>query len=106
VLERARNVIKVVVENGNSWPDLGVWRMLLPAWLVDASPAEQATEEAERWLIWWRSLRPPEQRAAADAAGSSLADWLYWLHPNQRQWFWWHARVVTEVVARIKIATV
>lgn len=23
--------------------------------------------------------------------GWSLADWLHWLEPSQREWFWWDA---------------
>lgn len=25
--------------------------------------------------------------------GWALTDWLYWLEPSQREWFWWDASV-------------
>jgi hypothetical protein len=42
-----------------------------------------------RWLSWWRSLPAAEQASVTQEKPWTLADWLYWLEPSERQWFWW-----------------
>jgi hypothetical protein len=61
----------------------------MPAWFVESSAPEQSREEAERWLSWWRNLSAEEQAQVTRAQRWTLADWLYWLEPSERQWFWW-----------------
>ena len=48
-------------------------------------------EEAERWVAWWRTLAPADKARAESEKRWTLEDWLYWLTPSQRQWFWWDA---------------
>jgi hypothetical protein len=93
VLGRCREVLAVVIDHqAGDWPDVSAWRELLPSWFVEACP-DESPEETERWLAWWRSL-PREQQVEAERARAwSLADWLYWLEPDERQWFWWAATV-------------
>jgi hypothetical protein len=50
-------------------------------------------EAADAWLAWWRTLPPAEQARASQDRRWTLADWLYWLEPTQRQWYWWDAIV-------------
>ncbi len=93
VLGRCREVLAVVIDHqGGDWPDIAVWHDQLPEWFVAACP-EESPEEADRWLEWWRSLPPEEQVEAERTRAWSLADWLYWLEPDERQWFWWNAAV-------------
>jgi hypothetical protein len=95
----------VLAHAGPPWPSVLQWRQLLPAWFVQSSAPEQSRAEAERWLNWWRSLPAEEQAQVTGAQRWTLADWLYWLEPSERQWFWWDAvtespdmlRVIVEV---------
>jgi hypothetical protein len=56
-------------------------------------------------MSWWRGLSPEEQARVTRAERWSLANWLFWLEPEERQWFWWDAvtenpdtlRVIVEV---------
>ena len=103
VLTKAREVMKAVLSNSDPWPDLDDWRHVLPAWFVERSAPEQTKEEAERWLAWWRKLPPEAQAQATEELRWSIADWLYWLEPEQRQWYWWDGRVVDQDTVRIVI---
>jgi hypothetical protein len=92
--ERAREVMRAVLAHvGPPWPSSDEWRQVLPQWFVEGSAPEQSREEAERWLGWWRSLSAEEQARVTRAQRWTLADWLYWLDPSERQWFWWDAVV-------------
>jgi len=53
-------------------------------------------EQANKWLSWWRSLPPEEQRKAEIEKDWSLENWLYWMQPSNRQWFWWDAKVLED----------
>lgn len=33
----------------------------------------------------------------------SLADWMYWMHPEEREWSWWDARVEGAGVASVLV---
>lgn len=102
VAERAREVLRAVLESGGPlWPSAGEWRALLPAWFVEVCEPEQAREEAEQWLTWWRGLSSDEQAIAARERRWTLSDWLYWLEPSERQWFWWDA--VVEDLDRLRV---
>jgi hypothetical protein len=99
VLPNAREIMLAVLEHaGTPWPTLDDWRIVLPQWFVDRCAPEMSTEEAAEWLAQWRSL-PPAERAQEERNRSwSLANWLYWLEPQHREWFWWDARVTNGTV--------
>jgi hypothetical protein len=45
-----------------------------------------------------------EERASATRARPwTLADWLYWLEPSERQWFWWDALVENSDTLRVVV---
>jgi hypothetical protein len=46
----------------------------------------------EAWIKKWDVL-PYEQKLLTERDWS-LSDWLYWLKPANRQWFWWDAKIV------------
>lgn len=102
--ERAREVLRVVLAQADqSWPALSEWRLLLPPWFVESSAGEQSLEEAGRWLSWWRSLPAEERASVARARAWTLSDWLYWLQPSERQWFWWDALVENTDTLRVVV---
>ena len=92
ILERCRSVMLTILDNsGQRWPSVERWRQILPEWFVAACAPEPSREEAERDLARWRALSPAEQRREAREEQWTLADWLFWLEPSERQWYWWDA---------------
>ena len=55
-----------------------------------------SSEQAKLWLVWWKSLPLEEQIRVEIEKDWSLDNWLYWMEPNKRQWFWWDAKVLEE----------
>lgn len=104
LLDRCRAVLAVVLDHsGPEWPSLEQWESLLPAWFVAASGQERSREDAERWLAWWRTLSPSEKAKAESEKRWTLSNWLYWLTPSERQWFWWEAEVLRDGALRVVV---
>jgi hypothetical protein len=70
---------------------------------VAACGPERSREDAERWLAWWRTLGPVDKARAESKQQWALPDWLYWLMPSERQWFWWDAEVGRDGSLRVTI---
>jgi hypothetical protein len=106
IAQRAREVmVTVVSQPTDQWATTSDdrWQSILPDWFVAACATPQSAEDAERWLSWWRSLPADEQPRAAQQRAWTLADWLYWLHPGERQWFWWNATIVDSDTLRVTV---
>jgi hypothetical protein len=89
-----------------SLPTEEEWRKLLPDWFVTACAPALTEEQAERWLVWWKSLPEPHRHIVEQEQRWSLNNWLYWMEPANRQWYWWDARVAiadTEIVVEIQV---
>jgi hypothetical protein len=106
LLIRCREVLRTVLEvTGEEWSSDGTWSKKLPDWFVQGCVAEQSAEEAAKWLAWWRGLDDEARARAARERPWSLSDWLHWLQPDERQWYWWdgvahgqhEARILVEV---------
>jgi hypothetical protein len=93
VLAKAKEVLRIVDEATLAgWPVKGDLTPSLPEWFASACVAEMSSDQAKRWLAWWKSLPPEEQTKAEIEKDCSLNNWLYWMEPNNRQWFWWDAK--------------
>lgn len=104
LLERVRDVLRTVIDHqAPEWPSTTTWRTLLPSWFVEACADEMSPSETEAWLSWWRSLPTEQQAAAMNDMRWSLADWLYWFEPEQRQWFWWDATAERDDQVRVVV---
>ena len=104
VIDRAREVMSSLIDRaGPPWPAMEAWREILPSWFIAACSPERPREEVEQWLKWWRSLSPDEQARATKEQQWTLADWLFWLDPHERQWFWWDAVVDDRDTARVVV---
>jgi hypothetical protein len=106
VLTRARAVMSAVVDNGEAQPSLDEWKQMLPAWFVAACAPERTKEQAAAWLVWWRTLSRADQVAAEEKLGWSLSDWLYWLEPDQRDWYWWDGSQLSDDTAKVTVEVV
>jgi hypothetical protein len=100
VLLRVREVLQQLL----SYPPNELSSQLnLPDWLIGSFAPEKSMEEAEQWLKWWKSLPKEEQEIASKEAKWSLEDWLYWMQPDMRQWFWWDAIISDESTIKIAV---
>jgi hypothetical protein len=87
-------MLAVLDREAKAWPTVDEWRSLLPSWFVQASRAEISADAAEEWLASWHNLPPEAQAEAENNEKWELADWLYWLEPHRREWYWWSATVL------------
>lgn len=95
VISKAKGVLRILDEATLAgWPTQEGLTPCLPEWFASACVPETSPDEAKRWLAWWRRLPPDEQTKAEAEKGWSLDNWLYWMEPSNRQWFWWDARVL------------
>lgn len=104
VVERARGVLRAVASmrpDEMSSPDGA--RRRLPDWFVAGCDPERSAEADERWLAWWRSLDPKARLRAAAEHPWSLSEWLHWMDPGQRQWYWWDAHVDSARAATVTV---
>jgi len=92
VWARVISVLKIVDETAlTGWPTDEQWAVKLPEWFTSSCAAPMTQEQAERWHAWWKGLSAVEQAKAESEKRWSLDSWLYWLQPENRQWFWWDA---------------
>jgi hypothetical protein len=102
VLERAREVLRVVVPlTSAELEQEAAQPSRLQGWFVRGCAPEPTPEEAAEWLAWWRSLGPVARSRAEAEKPWTLGDWLSWLAPAERQWFWWGASVDSETSATV-----
>ena len=59
----------------------------IPVWFIEFCKPPLSPEEMKSWLKHWRSLKGQEQLDFEEKKGWSLADWLYWMHPENRAWY-------------------
>lgn len=97
VLAKATSVLKAVDEIAlTGWPSDKEWPAKLPEWFTSACAPPMTQEEADRWLRWWKALPQSEQTRAEIEKDWSLDNWLYWMQPDNRQWFWWDAKALDD----------
>ena len=87
-VNRIKQVIQLVNDNSEAWPSYQLWEDILPSWFVNFCEPEMSQIDSDKWLAWWRTLNETDKRKAEKSKGWSLADWLYWLEPKNRVWFY------------------
>ncbi len=105
VLNRVRSVLSVIDETAmvNKWPDDAAWTARLPKWFVAGCAPTMTEREANSWLIKWNKMSAVEKAKAEEEKAWSIDNWLYWMQPENRQWYWWDAEAVEEVAALVAI---
>jgi len=97
-LEKVKSVLKTVDKAAlEGWPTNGK-PPNLPEWFTSGCASEMSDEQARKWLSWWKSLSPEEQARTEIEKDWSLVNWLSWMEPNNREWFWWEAKVLGDYV--------
>jgi hypothetical protein len=95
VLEKARSLMILVDQAADKWPREDQWLKLLPDWFVKKCSPEITQEEAELELARLSNLAPSEQVEAEENAAWSVSNWLSFLQPENRNWYWWDAKILT-----------
>jgi hypothetical protein len=93
IIHRAMDVLLTVDDRADNWPSPEKWPRILPEWFVAKCAPEKSNAEASAWLARWQALSPEKQKEEEGRQPWSLLDWLYWLEPERREWFWWTATV-------------
>lgn len=94
VLSKTKEVMEIVLRyRAEDWPSDAEWPSLLPAWFIAASAPERSHEQHERDLEAWKKLSHEKRVEAARTERWSPLEWVFWLHPNERCWWWWDASV-------------
>jgi len=95
LIRKSKTVLEIVDRQalGDDWPTPERWPSLLPRWFIDACAHEMTPAEAQRWLARWEKLDEEQRRAEEKGKAWALADWLYWMEPGRRSWWWWDSHV-------------
>lgn len=92
-IDKAKAVLRDIVELPVDAFVSGDAVAALPEWFVQACAAAETDEERAAWLQWWRSLDEDARARAASERPWTVDDWLHWMRPDERQWVWWESRV-------------
>lgn len=107
ILERVKQILIIIdTESIAGWPAEDEWKNILPNWFVSVCAPSRTREQAEQWVTWWKTLPPDEQARVKKEKKWALDDWLYWMQPDNRQWFWWDAKAledVTSIVVAVEV---
>lgn len=87
VLERSRDVVRIILQNSAPWPSDEKWRTLLPEWLIEQFIPGTTAEDLENW----RNSQVNKPRIPVEDQWM-LNTWLYWFKPSMRAWYWWDTR--------------
>ena len=90
-------------ETTQPWPSPDTWAQVLPSWFVNRCAPENTPEEHSAWHARWRGLNQDRRMIEARTRPWSLSDWLHWLEPDERTWYWWHAATDGAREARIEV---
>ena len=85
VLDRCRDVLRPILKTPQEdWGIDGLPLVDLPDWFVSDDLVVGAPTASDRW---------------------ELSQWLSWLHPEERQWYWWDAsaRRSDELVVLVEV---
>lgn len=88
-LERIRGVLITILKDGTQSRDAKEWAEDLPSWFVNQCVRDLTEAEMAEFLSW------PLEKRMEWGEKWSLADWLHWFEPEQRQWEWWDARCLS-----------
>jgi hypothetical protein len=97
VLTKVLEILKIIVKHSlDGWSTNNNWSEVLPQWFIGECAPEMSPDEAQQWLQWWKSLDAETQDKVEQENKWSLSDWLHWLEPSQRKWFWWGAKELSQ----------
>ncbi|HSR23576.1 MAG TPA: hypothetical protein VLW53_08495 [Candidatus Eisenbacteria bacterium] len=95
VLDRMRDLLVRTIP-GMATGDRQAAVAAVPDWFRDACRPEWTPEELQEEMRRRRSLSLEDRAVVERTARWSLRNWLAWLDPEQRSWWWWDGRVETD----------
>ena len=105
LIENILQIMQLVNLNSRNWLNYEFWKKTLPYWFVDFCSPEMTQLENDEWLAHWRTLNESDKRSVEVRKVWSLADWLYWMDPENRVWFYASLTTPTPQKALITIFT-
>ena len=76
----------------SKWPNLDEWLTRLPSQFTCNFAPELDAEEAQKHIRWLSALSYRQKVAQARKKEKwRLGNWLVWMEPSERLWFWWGA---------------
>lgn len=104
VVGRAKEILMIVDrEIPTRRPSVAKWSRLLPGWFVQACAPEMAPEQQATWLAAWRASSEVAKAALEAEEAWTLAGWLHWMSPSERQWWWWSAEMSPHPVVTVEV---
>ena len=98
VLELAKQTLSIVNQHSlQEWPSIDSWSNLLPKEFINGFLPELTDKEKAECQKQWEQLTYDEKiKNAAQDEQWTLSNWLSWLEPEAREWFWWNALLFNE----------
>lgn len=99
VMQLSRNVLLRInqVYDYKNWPTLDEWQSILPNSFLKNFDPERTLEEIKIYQRWWFKLSYKNKLKEARKKNKwTLSNWLAWLEPTERIWFWWGAYLIDE----------
>lgn len=88
IIDKIDNLLKIVDQTTlEGWISEEEWSAILPSWFVGAFAPPMTEVERVRHLNWWRQLSDEGKAQYEVEQVWSLDGWLYWMQPENRQWF-------------------
>ena len=73
------------------------WKSELPEWFISKCRPERTEEQKIEYLKWWDSLSIEEKNKHSQKKQIwSLKNWLYWMDPDEREWYWGKAESISD----------
>ncbi|MDS0526550.1 hypothetical protein NNC19_12735 [Clostridium sp. SHJSY1] len=100
VLNRVKDVLEIVLQQDvKRWLTVEEWKCTLPKWFIESCADEITQEEAEQRL----TLSLEERIKISKNEGWALSSWIYWLNPNEKQWYWWESNIIDENILIVTV---
>ena len=101
----AREVMTVVLRlSARDWEELDVIVAKLPMEFVQRFAPLSNSESDDKWLRLWRAANASEKKLMEDTRGWQIEEWLHWMKPDERAWFWWDAVVLNQSRGKVAVA--
>jgi hypothetical protein len=96
VIEKMKEVLTVldefvIHEEREIWPDDAQLISILPPWFNQACALPMTELQSNALLIRRSKMTSIERRKSVEESQWSIDNWLHWMRPENRQWYWWDA---------------
>ena len=93
VLNRVKEVMKIINAQSDHWPSIEQWLIRLPDWFVQQCSPELTEADKEKLRQKWAEMSWEEKQNTPVDDNWRLSAFVEWFRPENREWFWWDAAV-------------